>query len=539
LARRPPEAPRPRRGGRLIAGHDARSLRSGADLLLGTLATSAATAVAALGALFPFFVARLLGREALGTYAVAWGTADILSKFGILGLEQTTVSLAAAHRARGDVAGVRRLLQDALRIGLGLTLAVCVVATAFIGWLGPRLMQPPDLVRAMQIMLLALPGVALYRICNGLSRGLGFMRHDILSGGLAENGVAIASLLALVAAGIGTYAPVLAATCGFTAGGVAAFWLARRGLGHAGRATARAHAAAVPARSMPDPERHLVRYSALVGAYALLNLLLNRLDVLMLGWFVGRVPGLTAATLGVYAAAAEVAGVPRKVRQALEPAFIAGVAADTSAHAELTGETLARGARWMAAVLLPVVGVLALAPTVVLRLFGRDFTSGAAWLPVLVLAHGIASWAGLGEAVLLVRRPSWNLVNSASAVAVMVLVSFLLIPRHGPLGAALGSLAAMTLLASLRLAELSRFALAVPLAAMWRPVAAFAAAAAAAIPVRLLAGELAAGLVLLAGYAAASVVIGPADEDRALLRHLRSRDSWGRGDPAVAPTRRL
>jgi O-antigen/teichoic acid export membrane protein len=500
-------------------------VRSGAELALGTVATATALAVSAIGALFPFLVARLLGQAALGAYALAWSTADLLSKVGVFGLDQTTVALAARRRALGDVAGLRRLHADALRIGLLSSLALALVATAVVGFAGPRLGQPPEIVRAQQLMLVALPGVALYRISNGVSRGLGFMRHDIASGGFVENATTVLALLVLVALGAAETAPVIAATCGFTAGGTVAFLLARHGLAQVRHADERPSTTpSSPALAAPTaPERHLVRYSATVAAYSLLNLLVNKLDLLLLGWFVGRAPGVTAATLGVYAAAGEIAGLTRKVRQALEPALTAAVASETVRDLTLARETLGRAARWTLALLLPLLGVLVLAPALLLRLFGPGFESGATWLAVLAVAHGLGAFVGLAETVLLVRRPSWNLANSAVAVALQATVAIVLVPRLGPLGAALGTLAAVASLAALRSVQLARVGLGWPLRAMGRPVAAFAMAALVASVVRVAWSPAAAAPTLLVAYVAAWAVVGLAPEDRAILRL-----GWGR-----------
>jgi len=59
--------------------------------------------------------------------------------------------------------------------------------------------------------------------------------------------------------------------------------------------------------------RQLIGYSAPISAYQLINAFIARLDLIMLGYFVGRAPGVTLATVGVYSAVIGTANGLRKV----------------------------------------------------------------------------------------------------------------------------------------------------------------------------------------------------------------------------------
>src|SRR5205807_8051655 len=84
-----------------------------------------------------------------------------------------------------------------------------------------------EFVRATAVMLLALPGVTLYRVSTALSRGMTVMQHDIYSRGLTESfGTAVALLIAF-ALGARQLAPEIAAIAGTLASGLVAFALAR------------------------------------------------------------------------------------------------------------------------------------------------------------------------------------------------------------------------------------------------------------------------------------------------------------------------
>src|SRR5207249_3961928 len=180
----------------------------------------------------------------------------------------------------------------------------------FVGRMGPRFGQREQLARATAVMMLAMPGLVLYRVSNALSRGMAVMHHDIYSRGLTESLGTSAALLVAIALGGRDLAPEIAAIAGTLASGLVAFALARRLFMFRGSypgLTTVSHASSVSA---------LVRASAPIAAYDLLNLGIMEIDVILLGLFVGRAGGVTLETLGIYAAAVEAASGLRKVSQA-------------------------------------------------------------------------------------------------------------------------------------------------------------------------------------------------------------------------------
>src|SRR5207249_10311841 len=96
------------------------------------------------------------------------------------------------------------------------------------GAVGPRFGQRQELARATAVMLLALPGIALYRVSNAVSRGMAVMHHDIFSRGLTESLGTAAALVIAIALGTRDLAPEAAAVAGTLASGLLAFALARR-----------------------------------------------------------------------------------------------------------------------------------------------------------------------------------------------------------------------------------------------------------------------------------------------------------------------
>src|SRR5258705_5515208 len=187
--------------------------------------------------------------------------------------------------------------------------------------------------------------------------------------------------------------------------------------------------------------RSLLAYSAPISIYQLINALIARLDLILLGYFVGRAPGVTLATVGIYSAVVGTANGLRKVNQAFNPIFAPDVAGMTATgDHDVAAATYARLAQWMLWILLPAVAVLSLAGGTILLIYGPAFQQGGVWLGIVALASATNAFVSLGETVIMVQRPHLNLLHSSITCAVAAGGLLWLIPRFGAMGAAVGIL---------------------------------------------------------------------------------------------------
>ena len=485
----------------------------GTELARGAMVNVVTLVTANFRGIFTFLIARLLGRAALGTFGIAWATTDLLSELGSFGMETSTIALVSARQAKGDTKGIRALMRRAVLFGL--LFSVCAAIVGILGFqtLGQRFGLRPELIRSTSLMLLAVPGIALYRISNGVSRGMRVMKHDLYSRGFTETFGTIACFLAAFAIGLRDLAPVVAVLFGTGGGGLMAFILAR-GL--------------VAGKQSGPGERgtaSLIRFSAPIAIYGLLNLLIMRMDVLLLAFF-GPSVGVSMATIGIFVASVEISGGMRKVRQAFDPMFTPIMARESALkNRAAMEESFAQLGRWVLAAQLPLMGVLCLAGGIGLDIFGADFRGGELWVGLLAVAHATNSFVGLAETVIMVQRPKLNLINSGFTAVLQLGASLLLIPAFGATGAALAMVLAYVTQGVLRYFELRyAFDWHWPWRALVRPAVAFAIALAPALPLRLLlpgrVAEVSSALTLLGAYVLAWKFIGLEETDRAVLRQL-------------------
>src|SRR6266699_823249 len=411
----------------------ARVDETGVELKRGAFLNTIAMLASNFRGIFTFLVARMLGPAALGVFSVAWSTTDILSKIGVLGLDNAIITFIARSEAVGDHARSRVLFRVAVVLGVAQSAVVAVVAIVAIRLFHHRLHLQPGMVSALAVVLCAMPGLALYRISTSVSRGMKVMRHDILSRGMTEPIATTLAFLVVFIIGLKTFAPELAAIIGTATSGLVALALAAKLFP---RASEDRHVVSHFAEA-----RQLIGYSAPISAYQLINAFIARLDLILLGYFVGRAPGVTLATVGIYAAVIGTANGLRKVNQAFNPIFMPVVAGMTATgDHEIAAATYARLAQWMLWILLPLVAVMSLAGSTILLIYGPAFQQGSVWLGIVALASAINAFVALGETVIMVQRPRLNLLHSSITCAVAAGGLLWLIPRFGVMGAAFGIL---------------------------------------------------------------------------------------------------
>ena len=411
----------------------ARVDETGVELKRGAFLNTIAMLASNFRGIFTFLVARLLGAAALGIFSVAWSTTDIISKIGVLGLDNAITTFIARSEAVGDRARSRALFRIAVVLGIVQSIITAGIVILALRFFNNRLHVQPQMVSALALVLCAMPGLALYRISTAISRGMKVMQHDIFSRGMTEPIATTLAFLLALAVGFKEASPEVAAIVGTAASGLIALALASMLFRHIP-----AHAAA---GSHFAEARSLIAYAAPISIYQLINAFIARLDLLMLGYFVGRAPGVTLATVGIYSAVIGTANGLRKVNQTFNPIFapvVAGMTA-TGDH-DVAAATYARLAQWMLWILLPLVAVMSLAGSTILLIYGPAFWQGGVWLGIVALASAINAFVALGETVIMVQRPHLNLLHSSITCAVAAGGLLWSIPRFGVMGAAVGIL---------------------------------------------------------------------------------------------------
>lgn len=378
-------------------------------------------------------VANLVPVEEAGTFFAITSLFVLAESLCVLGSDTGLGRFALRLEAHGREAERSALLRTAFTapmllsvlVGGGLVLA----APAVVDVLG----SPEEAVPGVRVLGAVLPVAVLFQLSLAGTRAYGRMRPTVLADNLLRTGgqpvtVAVtaylgAGLTALVAAWLLPY--LAASTLSVVLlRGVLARRTARRstdrdaGVGHDGR------------RGGLAGEYWRFTWPRAIARVS--QMALQRVDILIVAAL--RSP----AEAAVYTAATRFVPLgqlgTQALQQVLQPRFTALIAVDD--HDTLR-EVYRVATGWNTLIAWPLYLVAACAPLVYLGLFGPAYAEqGRGVVVVLALAMLLAVAAGPADTVLLMAgRSTWSLGNSVVALALDVVLCFLLVPEHGILGA--------------------------------------------------------------------------------------------------------
>src|SRR5205814_804663 len=251
----------------------ARVDETGVELKRGAFLNTVAMLASNFRGIFTFLVARLLGPAALGIFSVAWSTTDIISKIGVLGLDNAITTFIARSEAVGNRARSRSLFRVAAVLGVAQSVFTAAIVIGALRFSNNRLHLQPQMVSALALVVCAMPGLALYRISTAISRGMKLMQHDIYSRGMTEPIATTLAILLALAGGFKESSPEVAAIVVTVASGLIAVALASTLFRHV-----------PPQKKVVSPlgeARSLLGYAAPISIYQLINAFIARLDLIM------------------------------------------------------------------------------------------------------------------------------------------------------------------------------------------------------------------------------------------------------------------
>ena len=399
--------------------------RGGAGSLVGVVAS------ALFGLALVFVVTRSFTRPEVGAFFETVALFSLATTFSVwgadIGLVRTIPRFVVLDRSEH--------VSPIVQIAVGSVLAIAaVLAAAMAALAGPlselitsgvaRTAVEP-LIRAVSPFV---PVAAVFAVVLAATRGLGRMGPTNV---IDRSGRAAAQpilALGVAALGLGTVALVVAWALPYAIGClVAGLWLTR---------VLKGTPAQVPTATPPAGRALFVEFwwfAAPRGLAGLFAVAVLWLDTLLIGAL------RSTQEAGVYAAATRflVFGgfAAQAVIQAMGP-MLSELLARREHHAAAAVYRI--GTAWSIALGWPVYLMLAIfAPTLV-SVLGPGYVGAGDALMIIAVAMLFGSGVGpVDIALLMAGKSSWNLLNTAVAVGVNVVLNLLLIPRFGITGAAI------------------------------------------------------------------------------------------------------
>lgn len=182
------------------------------------------------------------------------------------------------------------------------------------------------------------------------------------------------------------------------------------------------------------PVRRLWSYATPLLLYALCVRLFGKIDLFALAALGG-----TAAEAGFYGAAQNLTVVPSLFALAFSPLLLSTLGRLLQEGHDQAARTLSRNAMRLVLGMLPFAGMAAgAAHEIVVFIFGADFALTASLLAPLIFSAVALVMISVATVVLVAAgRPGWTVALTGPLLVLAVAGHALLIPRLGPLGAAL------------------------------------------------------------------------------------------------------
>ena len=380
---------------------------------------------AAAGYFFKIYLARTLGAEALGLYALGMTIIGFVGLFNSLGLPMAAARFVAAYCARGDYSQLGSFLRGSLGLLSALNVLLAGVVLLVGPWLARHFYHAPKLSSYLWafsvIMLLGVLNMFLGQVMAGYRD---VARRTLITHftGTPAN-IAIAVLLISLGFGLSGYMVAQVASALLVLG------LLGRSVWKMSPAQTRS------ARSGPHIDREVVAFSAVAYGIAALQFLLAQSDKIVLGYY------LDAKRVGIYAVAMALVGfVPialDSVNQIFSPIISELHAADNLAVLQKLYATLTK---WVIALTIPLALSMIVYARSLMLIFGPSFQPGATVVMIGAVGQVFNCAVGSVGFLLLMSGNQAQLMKiEAVNAALMIGLNIFLVPRLGIAGAAIAT----------------------------------------------------------------------------------------------------
>ena len=378
-----------------------------------------------LNYLFGIFLARMLGVEAFGLYALALTIFNMISLTVIFGMDVGMVKFISHHLAEGQWAKARDAIVAAATLSFGTGLAAAVSLALCADSIAVGLYNKPELVVCLLLFSLGIPLVTVTNVLISALQAHQTVRSTILikylwepigkfvlAGGLVLAGFQLLGVLGAL---------VLVFVVSAALATVAVYRLIGRGVDG-------------PTSCMQEAKT-LVAYCLPLTISNVFGVVAPRADILILGYWI------SAQEVGVYLAAFQTAAILSLVLGA----FVTGAAPILSrawsqhglARLQESYQTVARLSLTMS---LPIFSGLILFAEDILGMFGPEFVVGLPVLIVLAIGQIFNNATGSANTVLLMTGHSRLVMTNTIIMGLVLLVATTIsIPLWGILGAALAA----------------------------------------------------------------------------------------------------
>lgn len=407
---------------------------------------------------FGVFVARALGSEQFGLYALGLTLFNLLALFAPLALDTGVLKFVSGQLSTGERGLARHTILHAGVIALASSLLASFALVFFAPFISAAY-HKPELSGVLFFFAAALPFAVLCSVLLGALQAFQTVRYTVWVKYIWEPaGKFMLAALAL-ALGWGLY--------GVLGGMVVVF------------AVSAFIALVCLMRAIPAPGRRMESGAGRIRALALFcaplilsnlfGILAPRSDMLILGYWVH------GEQVGIYNAAFQTSAVIALVLAAFDTAVAPMIGNFVDGREPGPMKTLYQAtSRWALTLTLPIFVLMLVWRREILALFGTPFILGAHPLLILAAAQLFNTATGPTTSIILMSGYSRTImINSIVNGVLLIGANMALIPKYGILGAAIGSAVCQVLISVVRIVQVWQLRKMLPFSSsMIKPVAA-------------------------------------------------------------------
>jgi O-antigen/teichoic acid export membrane protein len=372
--------------------------------------------------LYSFTLARILGADGLGIYALALSIVLLGAQFGELGMRGAVMRFVGAAVGTDNHARAASVLRVALLIAFIFTTVLTAVLWLSAETVASTIFDKPELTSPLRIMLPGIVLVALTNILAAFTQAFRIMKYKVIVQDVAQLLLQLGLAVTLLYAGFAVTGAILAYLGAALVAMILLAFFANQ---------------LVPAHNLqlsdPVPIQEMFQYSIPIFLGNILAILSARANLLLLGVFTEN------QVVGVFELVFQISLVGAMFLTSFNMVF-APIVADLSSRkrwVELQ-DLYQTATRWILTMALPVFIALALLAGPLLAIFGPDFLAGRDALKVLAVAQLLNIAVGsVGYLLTMSGHPTAATVNSAIGLALTIGLNLWLVPRWGLLGAAI------------------------------------------------------------------------------------------------------
>lgn len=389
--------------------------------------------------LFIGLLSRWVGPELLGLYAIANAVTRMASVVATVGMDRGVLRYVSFHRGLDEKSKALSSIYTVLKIGLFSAIALMVIQIMLAPYLTVKIFKEDSILTLLIIFFaVSMPFAVLSNIMGYATQGYKLLKYKVTALQIVQPTIMLIGLLITYLYMDQTAAVILPILMAEIAGFFAIGWFLRR-LSH------------IRLRNIfttrINPE--ILKFSYPLMFMTIVGTLMHWIDILMLGIF------LDSEQVGLYQPAVRTMGVIRMFLLAFNGIFAPMISELYAKNNIPEMKRLYRLVfRWILIFALPILVLLFLYPAKIMLLFGPEFLPGSDVIRVLAIGIILQSLTGIGSSLLvMIGRTRLNLLNILAASILNIVLNIILIPRMGLIGAAWGTVGAMTLLSIIRTVE--------------------------------------------------------------------------------------